>query len=69
MKGYLITTGLLFAVVTITHLARTMELWHAFATEPWMVVGVASITVLTAALTVWSWRLVRKLPPSPKRTV
>ena len=64
MKAYLGTTGVLFALVTVLHLARSAEMWHRFATDPWFVLGYALLTLLTAALSVWAWRLFPRLPRS-----
>jgi len=64
MKTYLTTTGTLFALVTVLHLARTPEMWDRFASEPWFVSGYALLTFVTAALTVWAWRLFPRRPRS-----
>ena len=61
MKAYVGTTGVIFAVVTILHLARSRELSHEIATEPWSVAAFALLTLLTAALSVWAWRLFSRL--------
>ena len=61
MKAYVATTGVIFAVVTLLHLARSGELWHHFAEDPGEVIIMALLTILTAALSVWAWRLFRRL--------
>ena len=56
MKAYVITTGAIFALLTIAHLARVAIEKH-LATEPIFVV----FTLLSAALCVWAWRVYRHL--------
>jgi hypothetical protein len=65
MKAYLGTTGVLFALVTVLHVARSVEMWHLFASEPWFVAGYALLTLATAALSVWAWALFRRVTRSP----
>jgi hypothetical protein len=62
MKAYLIVTGTVFLLVTIAHLMRSGELMSKAATDPWYVVMVTALTVLSLSLTVWAGRLLRKLP-------
>ena len=54
MKTYVITTGVLFGLVTLAHLWRMIEEGRALAASPWYV----AITILAAALAVWAWRVV-----------
>jgi hypothetical protein len=56
MKTYVITTGMLFGVLTLAHLWRVIEEGRALATSPWYV----TVTVLAAALAVWAWRVVKR---------
>ena len=55
MKAYLMTTGLLFGLLTVVHVWRFIEEGPHLATDPWYVL----ITVVAAALCVWAWRLLR----------
>jgi hypothetical protein len=55
MKAYVITTGLLFGFLTLAHLLRIFLENRNLATDPFYVL----ITVATAALSVWAWRLLR----------
>jgi hypothetical protein len=57
MRAYLMTTGILFAVLVLAHA------WRAAAEsnlvrDPWFVL----FTVLAASLSVWAFRLLRRLP-------
>ena len=54
MKIYVMTTGVLFALLTITHVWRMFEESH-LARDPWYIL----ITVITGALSVWAWRVIR----------
>jgi hypothetical protein len=55
MKAYLITTGTAFALVTIAHIWRAVSEASAMTRDPWFIL----LTVLTAGLSVWAWRLLR----------
>jgi protein-S-isoprenylcysteine O-methyltransferase Ste14 len=57
MKAYLVTTGTVFALVTVAHIARAAEMWQRFATDPWFVSFYAFLTLTTAVLTIWAWKL------------
>jgi hypothetical protein len=65
MRAYLITTGGLFALLAMAHLARTIGEWERFAMDPWFILEGPGIGVVGGALAVWAWRLVprRGLPP------
>ena len=62
MRAYLITTGILFALVTLLHVWRAVGERMFLMTNPWEFLGVAGIGLLTAALSVWAWRLLRTSP-------
>ena len=54
MKTYVITTGVIFGLLTLAHLWRmTME--RHLASDPWYLL----ITVATAVLGFWAWRVAR----------
>ena len=53
MKLYLITTGLLFAVIGVLHIWEIVDRGHFAFEDP--------IVVLAAAgLAIWAWRLIPK---------
>ena len=54
MRAYLITTGTLFGLLTLVHVWRAIAETSSLATDPWYVI----ITILSAALSIWAWRLV-----------
>jgi len=53
MRAYLITSGAIFALITIMHI------WRAFAEGPHLAKDplFITLTVLAAGLSVWAWRL------------
>jgi len=55
MKAYLVTTGSVFALLTLAHVWRFVEEGPQLARNPsWIL-----ITIAAAALSVWAWRLLR----------
>ena len=61
MKAYVITTGIVFALITLMHILR------AFAEGPRMVKDpiFVLLTLLASGLAVWAWRLLRRPWPPP----
>jgi hypothetical protein len=55
MKTYVMTTGAIFGLITLSHLLRVVEEGRHVATDPFFVL----LTVLAAALSVWAFRLLR----------
>jgi len=55
MRAYVMTTGVLFGLITMAHVWRVFEEGPGLATNPWYVL----ITLATAALCLWAWRLLR----------
>jgi hypothetical protein len=55
MKTYVITTGVLFALMTLVHVWKMIAEGRDVATNPAFLL----ITLAVAALAFWSWRLVR----------
>jgi len=57
MKAYVVTTGVVFGLLTIAHLWRIAAEGLHLLTNPWWV----AITVGAAALSFWAWRVFRLL--------
>jgi hypothetical protein len=57
VKAYLITTGILFALLTLAHLLRTIVEWPRLAADPWFVLQGPGIGLVAAGLCFWAWRL------------
>ena len=55
MKAYVMTTGAVFALLTLAHLLRIILEGPHLATEPFYVL----ITIAAAGLSIWAWRLLR----------
>jgi hypothetical protein len=53
MKAYLITTGVVFGLVTLAHIARVIAEGPQTATDPLFVI----LTIATAGLCAWAGRL------------
>lgn len=60
MKTYLLVTAIAFALLALMHVWRVVEESTALARDPWFVL----ITVLSAGLSVWAFRLWRRAPRS-----
>jgi len=58
MKAYVVTTGTVFAVLTLAHLVRIALENPQLARAPDFV----AITLVSAALAFWAWRVWRRLP-------
>jgi hypothetical protein len=58
MRAYVMTTGVVFGLLTLAHVWRVIEEGSHLATEPWYVL----ITVCAAALGLWAWRLLQRYP-------
>jgi hypothetical protein len=55
MKAYVITTGVVFALLTLMHIARMFADGARVATDPFFII----MTVAAAALTFWAWRVLK----------
>lgn len=58
MKAYLMTTGGVFGMITLAHVARIFAEGPHLLTEPFWIL----LTLAAAALTIWAVRLLRRLP-------
>ena len=64
MKAYLITTGTLFALMTVLHVFIMFEHWHSPTRDLHSILAPVVICVLSAVLALWAFRLVRSVPPT-----
>ena len=55
MRTYVMTTGILFGLVTMAHIWRVFVEGPGLATDPWYIL----LTVVAAGLCLWAWRLIR----------
>ena len=57
MKAYIATSGAVFGLLVVAHILRVIE-EPALTRDPWFIL----ITVAAAALGVWAWRTLRRVP-------
>ncbi len=55
MKAYILTTGMLFGVLTFAHILRMITEDPHWAADPWYIL----ITVVATALCLWAGLLLR----------
>lgn len=55
MKAYLILTGLVFALIALSHVLRLFQEGKAPLHNPWFIVT----SLISLAMSVWAWRLLR----------
>ena len=55
MKAYVVTTGAIFGLLTLAHLWRMIEEGSHVAANPAFLL----ITVASAGLCLWAWRVLR----------
>jgi hypothetical protein len=60
VKAYVITTGIVFGLITVAHIWRGIVEGPRLAAEPWFVL----LTVFVAGLCFWSVRLLLRWPRS-----
>jgi hypothetical protein len=60
MRAYVLTTGIVFGLLTLAHLWRLAAEGVHLLTSP----GWVGITVAAGALAVWAWRLLRQSRPT-----
>jgi len=61
MRAYVKTTGILFVLLVLAHIARAAAEGLQVLTDP----AVAASTLISIALTAWAWRLIQN--PSEER--
>jgi hypothetical protein len=56
MKAYVVTTGILFGLLTLAHVLRIVYESRALASDPWYML----ITTATTVLCVWACLLITR---------
>ena len=59
MKTYLMTTAVIFGLLAVAHLLRTIAEWSQIGSNPGFIVEGPGIGLLAAALCIWGLRLLR----------
>jgi hypothetical protein len=60
MRAYVITTGLVFVLMTLVHVWRVAVEGIQLAKDPHFIL----FTLIAVGLSVWSWRVLRQYPRS-----
>lgn len=65
MRNYVTVSGLIFLLVALGHLVRALLRWPLIIDgHPLPAVVSILVTVASAAMSVWSWRMLALLPKS-----
>jgi len=56
MKSYVVTSGVVFTLVTLVHLWRLAAENRGLAADPWFIFA----TGVSAALAFWAWRVLAR---------
>jgi hypothetical protein len=64
MKAYLITTGIIFTIITGLHIWKVIAEWPQSGASAAFMVGMAALIAVPALLACWAWRLVARFPDS-----
>ena len=54
MKAYIITSGIIFALLTVAHVLRVMAEGAHLAAEPFFILT----TLASVGMSIWAWRVV-----------
>lgn len=68
MRAYLVTTGLIFALLALAHLLRSIAEASRFASDPWFILEGPGIGVIAVAFCAWAWSLLRQTARPASRT-
>ncbi len=64
MKAYLLTTGIIFGLFALGHVVELVAEWRSPASDPWFTIGMALIILVSGALSVWAFRLLKSVRPA-----
>ena len=64
MKAYLLTTGAIFGLFAAGHIVELIADWRPPASDPWFTIGIGLIIVVSGALCVWAFRLLKAIGPA-----
>ena len=62
MKAFLITTGILFALMAVVHIWRAIAEWPPAPVGLGFALGMAALIAVPGALSGWAWWCLCKLP-------
>ena len=52
-------TGTIFGLLAALHVVRLVADWGWLTSRPWFMVGMATVVVVSGALSVWAFRLLK----------
>jgi hypothetical protein len=58
MKAYILTTGIIFGLITLAHIWRVVTENAHLAVDPFFIL----LTIVAAGLCIWAMLLLRRLP-------
>ena len=61
MKTYLLTTGTIFGLFAAGHVVELIAEWRPPASDPWFIIGISLIIVVSAAFCAWAFRLLKAI--------
>jgi len=59
LRAYLVTTGTIFGLFSAGHLFELIAEWRPPVSDPWFMLGMAAIILVSAGLSVWAFRLLK----------
>jgi hypothetical protein len=57
LKAYLVTTGTIFGLIALAHVARTIAESQRLGADPWFYLEGPGLGLIAAALSLWALRL------------
>jgi len=67
VKAYLLTTGTIFGLFAAAPVVELIAEWRPPASDPWFIIGISLIIVVSAAFCVWAFRLLETIGPAVNR--
>jgi hypothetical protein len=65
MRAYLVTTAVIFSLITLAHVLRTVAEWSRLRSDLGFLIEGPGIGLVAAALAFWGWRLLRQKTHRP----
>jgi uncharacterized membrane protein HdeD (DUF308 family) len=62
MKAFLITTGILFGLMSVVHIWRAIDEWPDQGASLGFVLGMTALILVPGALSAWAWWCLCKPP-------
>ncbi len=59
MRAYVLTTGIIFGIVALGQLVQLVIASRSASLDAWFAIGIAVEVFVTAALSVWAFRLLQ----------